>query len=73
MSRGSRDGSIIRKPGAGGNQSGCIILRKRYTDSNGRSREKKRIAHSNTEALRLRRGIEREIEAELAGEENYAS
>ena len=67
MPRGTRDGSIIRKPAVGANQSGCIIVRKRYTDSKGRSREKKRIAHTQAEALRLRRDIEREIEAELAG------
>lgn len=67
MARGSRDGSIIRKPAVEHNQSGCIILRKRYTDSRGRSREKKRIAHTDAEALRLRRDIQCEIEAELAG------
>jgi len=67
MPRGSNDGSIIRKPAVGGRQSGCIILRKRYTDAKGRSREKKRIAHTDAEALRMRRDIQHEIEAELAG------
>ena len=66
MPRGSSDGSIIRKP-AVGDKSGCIIVRKRYSDSKGRSREKKRIAHTPAEVRRLRQDIEREIEAELAG------
>ena len=67
MPRGSTDGSIIRKRAVAGNQPGYIILRKRYTDSKGRRREKKRIAHTDAEALRLRRDIEREIKAERGG------
>lgn len=72
MPRGSRDGSVIQKkspvdssgralPSAG------VIVRKRYTDLKGRRREKKRTGSSVSEARRLMREIEHEIEAELAG------
>jgi integrase len=43
------------------------VVRKRYTDLKGRDKEKKRIAYSVTEAQRLMRKIEREIEDDLAG------
>ena len=42
-------------------------MRKRYTDLKGRRREKKRCASTPSEARRLKREIEREIQAELAG------
>lgn len=72
MPRGSKDGSVIRKNGkvesnGGTLQSAGIIVRKRYTDLKGRRCEKKRVASSPSEARRLKREIEREIDAELAG------
>jgi hypothetical protein len=72
MPRGSRNGSVIRmnaKVGTNGGtlQTAGIIVRKRYTDLKGRRREKKRCASTLSEARRLRREIEREIDAELAG------
>ena len=72
MPRGSRDGSVIRKkaqvdPNGRTLQSVGIIVRKRFTDLKGRRREKKRCASSPAEARRLKREIEREIEAELGG------
>jgi hypothetical protein len=42
-------------------------VRKRYTDLKGRKREKKRFAATSAEARSIKRAIEREIEAELAG------
>lgn len=61
MPRGSKDGSIFPKSGA------CIVVRKRYTDSSGRRREKKRVAHSNEEVLTLEREIAGEIALERGG------
>ncbi len=72
MPRGSRDGSVIqRKSPVDFNgralQAAGVIVRKRYTDLKGRRREKKRCASTPSEARRLKREIDREIEAELAG------
>jgi hypothetical protein len=72
MPRGNKDGSMIRLSAVvaeGGKvvQPACVIVRKRYTDSKGRPRQKKRVARTMAEAQRLKRQIEREIEAELAG------
>jgi len=43
-------------------------VRRRYTNLKGEQKEKKRIAFSATQAVRLKRAIDREIERELAGE-----
>ncbi len=72
MPRGSRDGSVIRRKvqiDSNGRtlQSAGIVVRKRYTDLKGRRREKKRCASTPAEARRLKREIECEIDAELAG------
>src|SRR5882672_6248545 len=68
MPRGSKDGSIICKEATRDERGRVhIVVRKRYTDPTGRRREKKRCAASHTDALRLRREIEREIEVEMRG------
>jgi len=61
MPRGTKDGSIFP-------DGDRFVVRRRYTDSSGREREKKRIAHTETDARRKKRLIDREIEKELAGE-----
>lgn len=48
-------------------ESDRIVVRKRYTDQQGRRREKKRYASTPTEAARIKRDIEREINEERAG------
>ncbi|HEY3581272.1 MAG TPA: hypothetical protein VGK82_12035 [Pyrinomonadaceae bacterium] len=60
MPRGDKDGSI-RETDSG------FIVRKRYTDLHGASREKKRIVDTRAKADRVRREIEDEIAGELAG------
>jgi hypothetical protein len=60
MPRGDKDGSIKKA------ESGFIV-RKRYTDLHGVSREKKRVATTRSEAAQIRRELADEIAAELAG------
>jgi hypothetical protein len=60
MPRGDKDGSI-RETDSG------FIVRKRYTDLHGASREKKRIVDTRAKAVQVRREIEDEIAAEFAG------
>src|ERR1041385_332727 len=60
MPRGDKDGSV-RETDSG------FIVRKRYTDLHGASREKKRIVDTRANADRVRREIEDEIAGELAG------
>ena len=60
MPRGDKDGSI-RETDSG------FIVRKRYTDLHGASRENKRIVDTRAEAVRVRRELEAEIAGELAG------
>jgi len=60
MPRGDKDGSI-RETNSG------FIVRKRYTDLHGASREKKRIVDTRAKAVQVQREIEDEIAAELAG------
>jgi integrase len=72
MPRGTKDGSIVRLDKNGrvtqsAKDTVRFVIKKRYTDLQGRSREKKRIAYSATESLRQKRAIDREIENELAG------
>jgi hypothetical protein len=67
MPRGSKDGSLFQKPASGDGRPAIYIVRKRYLDASGRRREKKRVAHSDEEALTLKREIAGEIAAELAG------
>lgn len=73
MPRGTKDGSIKHVEEVRDPESRRVvsleqwIARKRYTDLKGRDREKKRVAYSVTEAQRLMRKMEREIEDEIAG------
>ena len=55
MPRGTKDGSIFL-------DGDRFIVRRRYTDSSGREREKKRIAFTQTDARRKMREIDREID-----------
>ena len=61
MPRGNKDGSIFF-------DGRRWIARRRYVDTGGHEREKKRTAQTETEARRKKRQIDREIEKELAGE-----
>jgi integrase len=61
MPRGFKDGSVRET------QPGRWVVRRRYTNLKGEQKEKKRIAFSATEAVRLKRKIDRDIESELAG------
>lgn len=79
MPRGDKDGSVIHVPAR--REGRRIVeperweIRRRYTVTvNGKKkqREKSRVAYSASEAIRVKRDVDREIDRELAGENKPA-